>query len=93
MVCSNMTTTLMGPLEECRDTVARYDYPVVMPEVGLVPLPLFLVDQNGFQTLLWAFVDVPKLPQALELLESISRSDHGDVEVQVYIHTAEHLLG
>ena len=37
-VSSNMTTRLMDLLEECWDTVARYDYPVLMPEVGLVPL-------------------------------------------------------
>ena len=49
----------MGSLEECRDTVARHDYPVLMPEVGLVPLAPFLVDQDGFQTLLQAFVNVP----------------------------------
>ena len=61
----------MGPLEECQDTVARHDYPVIMPEVGLVTLPLFLVDQHGFQTLLQAFVDVPKLFQVLHLSESI----------------------
>ena len=46
-----MTTGLMGPLQECRDTVPRHDYPVLMPEVGLVPLPLLLLDQGGFQTL------------------------------------------
>ena len=57
-VSRNVTTGLMGLLEECRDTVARHDYPVLMPEIGLVPLPLFLVDQDGFQTLLQAFVDV-----------------------------------
>ena len=67
----HMTTGLMGPLQECRDTGARHDYPVLMPEVGLVPLPLFLVDQDGFQTLLQAFVDVSKLFQVLHLSESI----------------------
>ena len=70
-VPSHMTTGLIGPLEECRDTVARHDYPVLMPELGLVPLPLLLVDQGVFQTLLHAFVDVPKLLQVLNLLESI----------------------
>ena len=70
-VSSHMTTRLMGSLEECRDTVPRHDYPVLMPEVGLVTLPLVLVDQGGFQTLLQAFVDVPKLFQVLHLLESI----------------------
>ena len=88
-----MTTRLMGPLEKCRDTVARQDYPVLMPEVGLVPLPLLLVEQDGFQTLLQAFVDVPKIFQLLHLLESIYRSDHGHVQVQVYIHTAQRFLG
>ena len=78
-----MTTGLMGPLDECRDMVARHDYPVLMQEVRLVPLPLLLVDQDRFQTLLQAFVDVPTLLQALDLLECISRSDHGHVEVQV----------
>ena len=63
-----MTTGLMGPLEECRDTVARQDYPVL---IGLVPLLLFLVNQDGFQTLLQAFVDVAKLSQVLQLSESI----------------------
>ena len=62
-VSPHMTTGLMGPLEDCGLTVARHDYPVLMPEVGLVPLPLFMVDQDGFQTLLQAFVDVPKLSQ------------------------------
>ena len=56
-----MTTRLMGPLEEGRDTVTRHDYPVLMPEVGPVPLAFFLVDRDGFQPLLQAFVDVLKL--------------------------------
>ena len=51
--------------------VARHDQLVLMPEVGLVPLPLLLVDQGGFQTLLQALVDVPKLFQVLHLLKSI----------------------
>ena len=59
-VCSHVTTGLVGPLEECRNTVARQDYLVLMPVVGLVTLPLVLVDQSGFQTLIQAFVDVPK---------------------------------
>ena len=50
-VRSNMITRFMGPLEECRDTVARHNYPVLMPEAFLVLLPLFLVDQGGFQML------------------------------------------
>ena len=66
-----MIIRLTGPLEECRDTVAGHDYPVLMPEVGLVPLSLLLVDQDGFPTLLQAFVDIPKLLQVLDLLESI----------------------
>ena len=57
----HMTTGLMGPLEERRSSVARHDYPVLMPEVGLVPFPLFLVDQDGFQTLIQAFADISKL--------------------------------
>ena len=64
-VRSHMTTRLMCPLEECPNTVARHDSPVLMPEVGPVRLPLLLVDQGGFQTLLQAFVDVPKLFQVL----------------------------
>ena len=67
----HMTTGLMGPLEQPLDCVARHDYPVLMPEVGLVSFPLFLVDQDGFQTLLHAFVDIPKLLQVLHLSESI----------------------
>ena len=51
--------------------VARQDYPVLMPKVGLVPLPLLLVDQGAFQTLLHSFVDFSKLFQVLHLLESI----------------------
>ena len=66
-----MTTGLMGPLEERLDSVARHDYPVLMPEVGLVPFLLVLVDQDGFETLLQAFVDIPKLLQVLHLSESI----------------------
>ena len=88
-----MTTGLMGPPEERRDSVARNDYLVLMPEVGLVPFPLFLVDRDGFQTLLQALVDIPKLLQVLHLSDSIWRSDHGYVQLQVYIHTAERLLG
>ena len=61
----------MCPLEQCRDTVARHDYPVLMPEVGLVTLSLVLVDQSGFQILLQALVDDPKLFQVLHLLVSI----------------------
>ena len=70
-VRSHMTTGLMGPLEECRDTVARHDYPVLMAEVGFIPLPLPLIDQGGLQMLLQAFVDVPRLFQVPHLLESI----------------------
>ena len=39
-----------------------------MPEVGLIPFPLFLVDHDRFQMLLQAFVDFPKLLQVLNLL-------------------------
>ena len=67
----HMTTGLMGPLEERQNLFPRHDYPVPMREVGLVPLPLYLVDQDGFQTLLQAFVDIPKLLQVLHLSESI----------------------
>ena len=71
MVSPNVTTRLMGPLEECRYMVARHNYLVVMPEVGLVPLSLLPVDQDGFQTLLQAFVYILRLLQVLNLLESI----------------------
>ena len=81
----NMTTRLTGQLEECQNPVARHDHPVLVPEVGLVPLPLFLVDQDGLQTLPQALVDVSKFLQLLDLFESIWGSDHGHVEVQVYI--------
>ena len=70
-VRSHMTSGLMRPLEEWRNTVAIHDYRLLMPEVGLVPLPLVLVDQGGFQMLLQAFLDVPKLFQVLHLLASI----------------------
>ena len=66
-----MTTRPVGPLEECRSTVAKHDYPVFLPEVGLAPLPLLLLDRAGFQTFLQAFVDVLKVFQVLHLLESI----------------------
>ena len=42
-----------------------------MPEVALVPLPLIMVDQEGFKAFLQALVDIPKLLQVLRLLESI----------------------
>ena len=71
IVRSSMTTRLMGPIEECQDTIARHDYPVRIPDVGLVRLPLFLVDQDGFRKLLQAFVNVSKLLQVLDLLDSI----------------------
>ena len=63
-----------------------------MPEVALVPLPLVLVDQEGFKAFLQALVDIPKLLQVLGLLKSIQGAYHGHVQVQVYIHTAERLL-
>ena len=73
--------------------VARHDYPVLMPEVDLVTRILLLVDQDWFLTLLQVFVDIPKIPQVLDLLESIQRSYHGYVQVTVYLHRAERLLG
>ena len=42
-----------------------------MPEVALVPLPLLLVDQEGFKALLQALIDISKLLQVFRLLESI----------------------
>ena len=42
-----------------------------MREVALVPLPLILVDQEGFKAFLQALVDIPKLLQVLGLLESM----------------------
>ena len=41
-----------------------------MPEVALVPLPLILVDQQGFKAFLQPLVDIPKLLQVLRLVES-----------------------
>ena len=66
-----MTPRLMGPLEQRWDSVTRYHDAVLVPEIGLVPLPLFLVDGEGFKALLQALVDIPKLLQVLRLLESI----------------------
>ena len=66
-----MTSRLMGPLEECWDTVARHECPVLMPEVSLVPLSLLLVQKDGLETVLQVFVDIPKLFQVLHLLEPI----------------------
>ena len=68
---SNMTTRLMGPLEECRMWSLGTTIRSSCQNVGLVPLPLLLVDQGGFQTLLQAFVDAPKVFQVLRFLESI----------------------
>ena len=70
-VSSNITTGLMGPFEESRDPVARYNNQVFMPQVGLVSFLLLLVDRDRFQTLLWAFIDIPKLLQVLNVSESI----------------------
>ena len=82
----------MGPPQKRWDTVTVYRDAVFVPEVALVPLPLLLVDQEGFKALLQALIDIPKLLQVFCLLESIWGSYHSHVEVQVYIHTAERLL-
>ena len=44
----NMTTGLIGPLEQSQDPVARQESLVFMPEVGLASLPLLLFDQDRF---------------------------------------------
>ena len=59
-----MAIGLMDPHEESRDLVARHNYPVSMPEVGLVSFPLLLVEQDRFRTLL-QFVDILTLSQDL----------------------------
>ena len=66
-----MTAGLMGPLQQRWNSVGGYHDVVLVPEVGLVPLPLFLVDQEGFKAFLQALVDISKLLQVLRLLESI----------------------
>ena len=70
-VSPDTTTSLTSPLEESRDTVTRYNYSLLMPEICLVTLPLLLVYQDRLQTLLQAFLDMPKLLQLLDLSESI----------------------
>ena len=74
------------------NSVTRHHDAVLVPEVALVPLPLVLVDQEGFKAFLQALVDIPKLLQVLRLLESIQGAYHRHVEVQVDVHTAERLL-
>ena len=66
-----MTTGLMGPLEECRNTVARHDILVFIAWVGLTKFLLLLVDQDRFQALIEALVDILELVQLLNLSESI----------------------
>ena len=79
----------MGPLQQRWDSVTRYHDAVLVPKVALVPLPLILVDQEGFKAFLRPLVDIPKLLQVLRLLESIQGAYHSHVEVQVDVHTAE----
>ena len=66
-----MTTGLMRPPEESQNTVRRQNYPVFMLEIGHISFLLFLVDRDRFQTFFHAFVDISKLLQLLNLLESI----------------------
>ena len=51
----------MGPLKQRWDSVPRHHDTVLLPEVALVPLPLILVDQEGFKAFLQALVDILKL--------------------------------
>ena len=88
-----MTSGLLGPFGESRNTVARHGYSGFMPQVGLIQFPLLLVDQDRFQAFHRSFVGIRKPLPVLDFSESIYRSDHGDVQVKVYIHTDEHLLG
>ena len=62
-VSTHMTAGLMGPLQQRSDSVTGYHDAVLVPEVALVPLPLILVDQEGFKAFLQALVDIPKLLQ------------------------------
>ena len=55
----------MGPLQQRWDSVTGYHDAVLVPEVAPVPLPLFLVDEEGFKAFLKALVDIPKLLQVL----------------------------
>ena len=91
-ISSQMIAGLMGPLQQRWDSVTRYHDAVLMPEVALVPLPLILVDQEGFKAFPQALVDILKLFQVLRLLKSIQGAYHSHVEVQVDVHTAERLL-
>ena len=47
-----------------------------MPEIGPITLPLLLVDQDRFQALLQAVVDIPKLLQLLVMFTSRCSSIH-----------------
>ena len=66
-----MATWVIGLLEDNRDTVARHHDPVFMPELGCISFPLLLVNQDKFQMLLEACVDISKLLQVLRLSEAI----------------------
>ena len=57
---TDMTAGLMGPLQQRWDSVTGYHDAMVVQEVTLVPLPLILVDQEGFKAFLQALVDIPK---------------------------------
>ena len=82
-VSTHMTAGLMGPLQQRWDSVTRHHNTVLVPEVALVPLPLVLVDQEGFKAFLQELVDIPELLQVLRLLESIQGAYHRHVEIQV----------
>ena len=45
-VSSNLTIELMGPFEESRGLVTSYDYPVFMPNVGLISFLLLPLNQG-----------------------------------------------
>ena len=64
-VSTHMTAGLMGLLHQRWDSVTRHRDVVLVLEVALVPLPLILVDQEGFRAFLQALVDIPKLLQVL----------------------------
>ena len=66
-----MTIGLMGPFEKSQNTVTRYDNLVFMQEVGPITFPVLLVDQDRFQALLKAFVDIAKLLWVLNLSEPL----------------------
>ena len=70
-VSTHMTAGLVGPLQQRWHSVTGHHNAVLVPEVALVPLPLLLVDQEGFKVFLQALVDVSKLLQVFRLLESI----------------------